>query len=222
MTKTLATWLKTRPADTRLQDMSRLLWEASGMGILNIPSLKDYPESYEGTDDEGNKVAVYTAVSKESGCVLGIAGMDLSFMSVFPEPKEGYESYLLSDEAYQEFFTLLGRPGCIRLLRWFCKQKINYYIPSIAAEQIGLSVEECEALMKAMGEASLLFQIELTLPEGTVNAYKLDNDGSIIPFLYFARWVNENERTRWYSYSTNTRKRPWLAASEDREKKKEK
>ena len=216
MPKVLEAWLKNRPENSKLQDLSELLWRGTWASFIPFDNVLHYPESCEVKDAEGKSEIGHLVIAGENGCILGVGGRDMSFMTVFPEPADGYERYLLSDEAYQSFFALLSKPGCIKLLRWLSKQKLNYYVADIVAEPADLSVEACEALLAEMEKANLLFQIDLTLPEKSVHAYKLNQDGSIIPFLYFTRWLSEE---KWSLVNSYSRERPWLESKNKTEKR---
>ena len=191
-------WLRTLPETDRLPRLCRLLWEGAVYGIsenlFRTPRI-DYPESGEVTVPalgEG-PLLMGTVTGIESGYMLGVGAQDLSFMGVFPEPAAGYEAYLLCDEDYRTLFGALATPGVLELLRWFGRSRERYYVPAVVAEQTGLPQDEAERALQALAAAHLLVEREILLPQGPAHAYRLVDNGGLVPFLYFARWLWQGE-----------------------------
>ncbi len=191
---TLLRWLRTLPGSERLARLARLLWEAAiysvNDGLAWIPKI-DYPETGEMEMPAFGQEPFWmrTVTGNDSGYILGVGAQDLAFMGVFPEPADGYEKYLLPDENYRTMFGALAMPGAMELLRWFGRSRLSYYVPAVAAEQTGLPLPETERILEAMAEAHLLARQEITLPQGPARAYRLVENGGLVPVLYFARWV---------------------------------
>lgn len=187
-------WLRTLPESERLTRLSRLLWEAAiysvNDGLAWAPKI-DYPENGEMEMPAFGEGSFFmrAVTGNAGGYILGVGARDVSFMGVFPEPADGYEKYLLPDEAYRTLFGALAMPGAMELLRWFGRGRLSYYVPAVAAEQTGLPLPETERILEAMTEAHLLVRQEITLPQGPAHAYRLVEDGGLVPLLYFARWV---------------------------------
>lgn len=194
MSDTFIHWLRTVPEKDRLTRLTRLLWEAAIYGVsdplFEAPWIA-YPEKgeMEMASLGPGSVLMRTVTGTDGGYILGVGAEDMSFMGVFPEPEEGYEKYLLSDDKYRKLFASLALPGAMEALRYFCRSREGFYVAAVVAERTGVPQAEMERALEAMTEANLLVRQQITLPEGSVNAYVMGDNGGIVAFLYFARWV---------------------------------
>ena len=206
MTGTLASWLRSRPEEKRIQALSRLIWEASLYGIfdMEIPNI-EYPKTSEQFFD-GEWIQMRMCLPMEYGYIFGVGGEDMSYMCVLPEPEEGYERYFLDHDANRKIFAALAIPGSLELLLHFSHEEKKFYIASTAAKYIGGAEEEASRCLAALEEVGILSKIELELDTGTVPAYTLNEHEGIVPLLYFARWISKAAMF----IGTNARQRPIL------------
>ena len=121
------------------------------------------------------------------GILVDVHAEDLSFVTLWPKPKNGYAQWLAPQSEYRRLFEILAKPGCLELLGYLHSRKANYFAPEAAANQLGLSKEAVEELLDLLVEREVLHSIELELAEGTVTAYQLAEPLTFIPFLYLAR-----------------------------------
>ena len=213
MTGTLAAWLRSKAEPERMRSLSRLIWESSVRSMMNIhvPEM-EYPKEAE-QEFAGRKSIMRTAVCTDDGYVLGVAGEDLSYMCVFPEPEEGYERYLLEDSEYRALFAALSLPGSMELLRYFCGEgPVSYIVAPVAAKRVGRTAEETARVLEALTEVHILRKIELELENGMVSAYEIRDINAVVPFLYFARWLSQLDGV--YFMNMGFRERPSLKPRE--------
>ena len=191
MSGALARWLLALPENDRYSRLTKLIWEASLCSLEVIPSI-GYPEECECTGDlfPGNPLK-QTEITTEGGYMLGVGAEDMSFISIFPEPEEGYERYLLENDEYRTYLEALAMPGCLEVLRFFYRNKPGYMIPAVAAKQVGMSLEETEKVFETLVDVQLLQRTNLMLEEGEVNVYRADGDrcSGFVPLLQFLRWM---------------------------------
>ena len=212
MTEAMTAWMRTQPKDKRLELLTRLIWHLTLFSVqsLDIPKM-DRLKSCEQDLGDGKKLLMKSFFATDYGHIFGIAADDMSFMSVFPEPEEGYEQYFLDNEIYRKLFLVLSMPGTLELLRFLSREKESFYMASAAAKNTGLPVKETAEIFEKLANLGILQRIELNMDDGTVPAYMMPNAGEIVPFLYFARWLCNNDN----AYFMNIpRKRPSLAKKE--------
>lgn len=199
MKETFLTWLHSLPERERLTRIVRLLWEAALYGVSEslVGRIKiDYPATGMFDMPEQDNILMRTVLGTDSGYIMGVGAEDFSFMGVFPEPKEGYEKYLLDDRQYRKLFAVLAMPGALETLRYFCRERESYFVPSVVAQGTGLPVEETERVLEALaGAVGHMVRQEITLPEGPVSAYAFMDDGSLVALLAFARWILQSNHT---------------------------
>lgn len=213
MTEAMTAWMRTQPKDKRMEILTRLIWHLTLFSVqsLDIPKM-DRLKSCEQDLGDGKKLLMKSFFATDYGHIFGIAAEDMSFMSVFPEPEEGYEQYFLDNEIYRELFLVLSMPGTLELLRFLSREKESFYIASAAAKHTGLSAKELGEIFEKLANLGILQRIELNMDDGVTPAYVLPNSGDIIPLLYFARWICNNDN----AYFMNIpRKRPSLAKKEN-------
>lgn len=213
MTEAMTAWLRSQPRDKRLEILTQLIWHLTLFSVhpLDIPKM-DRLKSCEQDLGDGKKLFMKSFFATDNGYIFGINAEDMSFMSVFPEPEEGYEQFFLENEVYRKLFLVLSMPGTLELLRFLSREKESFYIASAAAKHVGLTVNETATIFEKLADIRILEKIELNMGDGITHAYILPNSGDIIPLLYFARWICNNDN----AYFMNIpRKRPSLAKKEN-------
>ena len=195
MSNDLIQWLRSLPEKDRLTKLTRLLWDAAIYGVSD--SLFDapwiaYPEKAEldkpSLLGEG-KALMRTTTGTDSGYFLGVGAEDYSYFGVFPEPEDGYEKYFLTDEEYRTLFAALALPGAMEALRYLCRSREGLYAPAVVAGAAGVPLPETERALEALTGAHLLARWQITMPEGIVSVYALQDFSGIVPLLTFARWA---------------------------------
>lgn len=182
-------WICSLPQEQRMDQLCRLIWSVATLLTNHTFSSLDfgYLDRCEMDGANGEKRLVLSSVSLEDGAVFGVSGEDMSFMSVWPEPKEGWAAFLADNETYRRLFECLARPGCMEILRFMHARTWRYYTPGVIAREAGLPAEETAENMRTMAGRGLLTRLELELEEGQAEAYMVHNVPSVVPFLYLAR-----------------------------------
>lgn len=182
-------WLCSFPKKERLDRLCRLVWASvkhlldDGLGIPEMGYLETcHPDMGDGKDR-----FMLSQLRIASGLLLDIHAEDLSFVTLWPEPKDGYGAWLAPKKEYRCLFALLSRPGCLELLEYLHCRKPGYFIAKAAAKQLNMPYGEVEELLKALEERQILRSMELELEDEEVRAYELAEPTAFIPFLYIAR-----------------------------------
>lgn len=186
MEEAIGGWLCSFPKKERLNKLCRLVWSSVKYLIddgLGIPEM-GYLETCLG--DSLNRLML-SQIRSVSGILLDIHAEDLSFVTLWPEPKDGYAAWLAPKEEYYRLFELLSRQGCLELLEYLHCRKRSYFVAEAAAKQLEMSCEAVEELLKALEERQILRSMELELESGEVKAYELAEPTAFVPFLYIAR-----------------------------------
>ena len=182
-------WLCSFPKKDRLNRLCRLIWSSvkylldDGLGIPEMGYLETcYPDMGDGL----NRLML-SQLRTAGGILLDIHAEDLSFVMLWPEPKDGYAAWLAPKEEYRCLFGLLSRQGCLELLEYLHCRKRSYFVAEAAAKQLELPCKTVEELLKALEERQILRSMELELESGEVKAYELAEPAAFVPFLYIAR-----------------------------------
>lgn len=182
-------WLCSFPKKERLDRLCRLIWASvkylldDGLGIPEMGYLETcHPDMGDGT----NRLML-SQLRVAGGILLDVHAEDLSFVTLWPEPKDGYAAWLAPKKEYRYLFALLSRPGCLELLEYLHCRKRSYFIAKAAANQLNMPCGEVEELLKALEERQILRSMELELESGEVRAYEIAEPTAFIPFLYIAR-----------------------------------
>lgn len=182
-------WLRSVPNKERLDRLCRLVWSSVKYLLddgLGIPEM-GYLETCHPDMGDGLNRLMLSQVRTADGIMLDIHAEDLSFVTLWPEPKEGYAAWLAPKEEYRRLFEILSRQGCLELLEYLHCRKRSYFVAEAAAKQLEMSCETVEGLLKALEELQILCSMELVLADGEVKAYELAEPAAFVPFLYIAR-----------------------------------
>ncbi len=185
----LGGWLCSIPKKERLNRLCRLVWSSVKYLLddgLGIPEM-GYLETCHPDMGDGLNRLMLSQIRTEGGILLDIHAEDLSFVTLWPEPKDGYATWLAPKEEYRRLFSLLSRQGCLELLEYLHCRKRSYFVAEAAAKQLEMSYETVEELLKTLEELQILRSIELELEGGEVKAYELAESAAFVPFLYIAR-----------------------------------
>lgn len=192
-------WIVTVPKGQRVDRLCRLVWIATGPAMSSKPedeiNISGYESCCENEDTEDGRAVRWlrrTRIAMEDGTILGIRANDMSFVSVWPEPKAGWKLFFEENGRYRKLFAVLAMPNCLELLEYLhTKPRLDRrrYTPGAVAKAMGLDTAEAETLMDALAELDVLSKIDLETENGEISAYLLSGDEALVPLLYFARWL---------------------------------
>lgn len=152
----------------------------------------------------------------DSGLCMGVMSKKLPVYLLMPEPPEGYDRHLASNEEYRRLFQILSTPGALELLRYLHTQPFSYYTPSALAARVGLPADEADRLLSSLVHLNLLQSVSLELEDRSDRAYRIYDFDGLVPFLFFSRWIMTADDA--WVCSWNIRKRPILAPPEQQKK----
>lgn len=182
-------WLCSFPKKERLDRLCRLIWSTvkylpdDGLGL---PEMGYLETCHPDTGDRLNRLML-SQLRTASGIMLDIHAEDLSFVTLWPEPKDGYAAWLAPKEEYRRLFDLLSKQGCLELLEYLHCRKRSYFIAEAAAKQLKMPCDTVEELLSSLEEQQIVRSMELELEDGEVTAYELAEPTAFIPFLYLAK-----------------------------------
>ncbi len=182
-------WLCSFPQKERLNQLCRLVWSSVKYLLddgLGIPEM-GYLETCQPDMGDGLNRWMLSQLRTAGGILMDIHAEDLSFVTLWPEPKDGYAAWFAPKEEYRRLFGLLSRQGCLELLEYLHCRKPSYFVAEAAAKQLEMSCETVEELLDALEERQILSSVELELESGEVKAYELAEPAAFVPFLYIAR-----------------------------------
>ncbi len=182
-------WLCSFPKKERLERLCRLVFSCikylldDGLGIPEMGYLKTCrPDMGDGMDRW-----MLSQIRTIGGILLDMHAEDLSFATLWPEPRDGYAAWLAPKEEYRRLFALLSRQGCLELLEYLHCRKRGYFIAEAAAKQLQMPCGTVEELLRSLEGLQILRSMELELEAGEVKAYELAEPAAFVPFLYMAR-----------------------------------
>lgn len=185
----LGGWLCSFPKKERLDRLCRLVWSSVRHLLddgLSIPEM-GYLDTCHPDMGDGRNRLMLSQIRTVGGILLDIHAEDLSFATLWPEPKDGYAAWLAPKEEYRRLFGLLATQGCLELLEYLHCRKRGYFVPEAAAKQLELPCGTVEELLRALEELQILRSMELELESGEVRAYELAEPAAFVPLLYLAR-----------------------------------
>ncbi len=199
-------WARGLPKEQKLDRFCRLVWSlllGGGLTETELPNI-DYPARAEFSWDEGDDRLLLSRFQLDSGLVMDLHAENLSFVTIWPEPEAGYDAYLAPKNEYRKLFQLLARPGCLELIEYMYSKKVHYFVPDVAAKQMGMPLQQVKELLEAMDEMRMVWSIQMELTEGTVTAYQITEHVGMVPFLYIARCVMQRGANLTYQVEKET------------------
>lgn len=192
---TVYRWMLTVPHNRRVDRLCRLVWSAAGAvmssKLEDVIDVSDYLSCCETVvnPENGERWLRRTRIMMEDGTILGVRADDMSFAAIFPEPEAGWERFLPDNAFCRRLFEALARPHCLELLEYLHSKPplMRRYTPGAIAKPMGLDTAEAAALMEALAELDVLSKVDLETEDGIINAYLLDGEEALVPFLYLAR-----------------------------------
>lgn len=221
MEKLLKQWLLAVPVEERMNKLFRLLvssWQAlcSGAGDWLNEVATSYLDSgcYANISEDAEEKNVWmrSLIRLEEGMVLGVLSNDFPLFLLLPESAAGYAEHFASNESYRRLFEALSIEGSLEILIFLHGQKQNYFTVGSIAKRTGIHQDKAKAALQALEECSLVYKKQVELEEGTMDAWLIHDSSALVPFLYFARWMQE--KNSWI-ICWETRERPLLQKRKD-------
>ena len=172
----------------------------------------DYLETCNPNMEDGRDRLMYSKFRAGGGIILDIYAEDMSFATLWPEPKGGYAKWFAPKNEYRRLFELLARPGCLELLEFMNARKNAYFVPETAANQLNMPQETVDKLLEALEERQMVYSEDLELADGEVKAYHLSDPAPLVLFLYMARSLMQtglNCLYMWGDYTPVLRDKKW-------------
>ena len=168
-------YIASLPEARHLKEICRLMWAAVKTESSGLTSV---------SDNISRNCNIYYAT--DEGILLGVDSEKTTFISLYPEPEDGYDSLFTDNDTYRRLFTALSKPNALELLRLLCQRPPKYCTSSIIAQRLGTGPEEARALLSEFEKLQLVSELELDTENGDTKVYKLNTLGSLVPFLHAA------------------------------------
>ena len=182
-------WLQGLPSKKRMEQLCRLIWSNVRYFLpdgLNMPEIGYLDTCQPVLDGSGDRLMI-SQCQGGGGILVDIHAEDLSFVTLWPKPENGYAQWLAPKSEYRRLFEILAKPGCLELLGYLHSREFRYFSPAAAAKRLHRPRETVEELLDMLVERGILHAMELELEEGEVTAYQVAEPLTFIPFLYLAR-----------------------------------
>lgn len=184
----VGSWLRSFPEGERLERLCRLVWSLIYCflpGNLEMPKM-EYIKNCR-VAHEGKTQLMYTQVSGGGGLLLDVHADNLSFVTLWPEPKDGYAAYLAPMEDFRKMFSLLARPGYLELIETLYRRKPQFFAPSVVAKQLDIPTDALIEKLEELEKLGVLHSMKMELEEGEVKVYQLTEPMNLVPLLYAAQ-----------------------------------
>ncbi len=181
-------WLRGFPEKERMERLCRLVWSLIFCflpGNLEIPKM-EYVKNCQ-VNYQGKTQLMYTQVRDKGGSLLDVHAENMSFVTLWPEPKEGYAAYLAPMEDFRRLFGLLAKPGYLELIEALYRRKPQFFAPSVVAKQLDSPVDELMEKLEELEAMSVLHSMKMELEDGEVKVYQLTEPINLVPLLYTAQ-----------------------------------
>lgn len=205
-----ADYMLSLPQQERAAWLCRLLWQCSNRWVpISLSALKslDYLDEFlVQTPTETEAHWARSELAFDDSMLLGSPNRQLHFFLVAEEPKEGYLPYLLRPEQYEALFRTLAVPHSVEVLLYLyqCHLK-SYILPGTVAARLKLDVDAVRAILEQLHQARLVEATDVEMESGMEKAYQARESVGIVPFLLFARWIQEKDA---YFVAAQVRKTP--------------
>ena len=113
-------YIASLPEARHLKEICRLMWAAVKTESSGLTSV---------SDNISRNCNIYYAT--DEGILLGVDSEKTTFISLFPEPEDGYDSLFTDNDTYRRLFTALSKPNALELLRLLCQRPPKYCTSSI-------------------------------------------------------------------------------------------
>lgn len=199
--ETVVNWVRSLPAQERMDRFCRLLWASIKSFLypeIEMPRM-DYLKNCRQLD--GVPQIMYSKGRCGGGLFMDCHADDMSFVTLWPEPKEGYAAYFPPMENCRRLFTLLAKPGCLEILETLGRKKCGFFVPEIFAEELHLPAETVTKMLEELENMGVVWSIKLETRAGEVKAYKVCHPLTLVPLMMAARSFMETNNCYLYSYN---------------------
>ncbi len=218
-------WLRSFPEEERMGRLCRVVWSSLSCFYpldIEMPKMNYISSCWAGLEEK--RQIMYTQIRSRGGALLDVHAEDLSFVTLWPEPKEGYAAYLDSIENFRGLFALLAKPGCLELLEELSRRKPQYFIPIVVARRLDMPLETVTELLDELEKRKVLWSTKMELEDGEVKAYQLIEPINLVPLLYTAQSFMQTGLNYMYYFNDELpllRGAKWKTQEDNRHEKKE-
>lgn len=177
MREALPRYVASLPESKRIDEICHLMWGSLKSSCAGL------------NDNIPHDSSIYFASNE--GIMLGSAAK-MSYISVFPNPENGYESFFADDEKYHRLFSILSKPNALELLKLLYRRIPKHCTAGVLAKQLGTREDETQELLSEFSGMQLVQQLCLEDEDGDTVAYIVNDSGMLVPFLYSARLIMEH------------------------------
>lgn len=199
--KVVDRWLREFPERERMERFCRLVWKSMGGFLydgMEMPRMEYLQSSRQHINGENQ--LMYTMGRSGGGILMDVHAADLAFVTLWPEPEEGYAAYFPPMENCRQLFSILAKPHCLEILDTLGRQKCGFFLPEVLSRKVGIPTGEVAALLDEMEKAGVVCSMELEMEQGEVKAYKVSQPLKLIPLMMAAQSFMETKVVYMYSY----------------------
>lgn len=181
-------WLRSFPEKECMERLCRLVWSLVYCfypGNFDLPKM-EYIKNCQ-VDMNGKTQLMYTQVGGGGGVLLDVHSEDMSFVTLWPEPQEGYAAYFAPMEKFRRLFSMLAKPGYLELIEALYRRKPQFFTPSVPAKQLGIPTESLVAQLEELESMGITHSMKMELDEGEIKVYQLTEPINLLPLLYGAQ-----------------------------------
>lgn len=205
MGEALPRYLASLPEEKRLEEICRLMW-----GVMKAFLTKFINSGDQLTDSIDFSDKFQIRLVSDAGIMASIASAEMPFLWVFPEPERGYAASFAPDDEYRRLFLALSKPHALELLKSLYQRPPKHCTVDVIVKRLGIDGEEIRALLSEFAQLGLVRELELETENGDTKVYNINDCGGLVPFLYAAALMIEDEDAVGFVCSKNSRKRPLL------------
>lgn len=213
MGEALPRYLASLPEEKRLEEICRLMW-----GVMKAFTL-DFEDQFTDSIDLSDRFQ-FRLVS-DAGIMASTASEEMPFLWVFPEPEKGYAASFAPDDEYRRLFLTLSKPHALELLKSLYQRPPKHCTSDVIVKRFGIDGEEIRPLLSEFAQLGLVSELELETENGDTKVYHINDCGGLVPFLYAAGLMIEDEDAAGFVCSQNRRIKPLLKKSADEPKGRE-
>lgn len=216
MEKLLNQWLLALPAQERMGRLFRMLVSSHHALCSDAASwLNEVVNSHLDAgcytnipgENEDKHVWLRSLIRLEEGLVLSVPSNDFPLYLLLPEAPGGYAEHFAPNGTYRKLFSALSIEGSLEILLYLHGQKQNYFTAGSLSKHTGILPDKINLALQALEECNLVCKKQVELEEGAMDVWIVHDSSALVPFLYFARWIQEADS---WLVCWETRKRPLL------------
>lgn len=195
--------LKTAPEE-RISRVYHLAWLMMKYAACSYCSDSDtffnFMTSSENVERRGvehpEKVPIVTQMSHDTGIMQAATAADYQYLLLMPEPEAGFASVMKDCEAYQQFFSFLGKPHRLEMLAFMnTVSPTEYFTAELAAQKMEIEPQLAAEILKELSGYRLVRDISVQSPEGVQHIYHATDETVLVPFLSLATELMRTQDT---------------------------